>query len=717
MRDQELAVKSEGITILLEAIDSIKEILLSIESERKEPEKNYDEIRERLDAFLENGGELKTASTTEKEPQPPCVEQEEGSLKTEPDTDPSAEEAQKPLTENTPLENSGLTQTGQDRVDQVEAEKMVANSPQNEEATPTPPSTTGIESVENTKSGLAESTIRVDVNLLDRLINLVGELVLSRNQLLQQVRDEENASSAKTNSGTIQQINLITTELQDTVMKTRMQPIKNVWDKFPRIIRDLARSNGKSVELVMEGAQTELDKTLLEAIKDPMTHIIRNAVDHGIELPDIRAKRGKREKGTLLLKSYHEGGRIMIQISDDGAGIDVDRVKAKALEKELLPQDVLDKMSQREALNLIFHPGLSTAQKITNVSGRGVGMDVVKTNIEKIGGTVNMSSRIGEGTEMRIEIPLTLAIIPALMVTSGGEPFAIPQASLTELVLVNSDSAQQIEIIHGAHFYRLRGVLLPLIYLNQVLELNDSGAHQDCVDILGINIVVLKINEQTFGLVVDVVNDSEEIVVKPLNRQLRNLPCLAGATIMGDGRVALILDVMGVADQGGLMDVQDHKVGLMDESEDQTEVKEIHETLILFSMSGEDQFAIPLSEIARLEEFQVDQIESSSGQEVIQYRDDLMPLIHLDEVIGVQTKHKHEDRIPVIVFMRHQKNIGLVVGRIIDIIESSSTIHHPTSHKTGFKGAIVVNGKSTDLIDIDQVLSCVMPKWEEECAV
>lgn len=698
MRDRDLDVTSDGITVLLGAVDVIKEILEHIESERREPDKDYASVREHLDAFLAGAVNVETAAPMTEAEALAMREMAGDELLTE-DLEPSPE-------------------VGKGEAQAEDSKSNVTETAPEAPASVSPPHPETSEPSTKKKRSLAESSIRVDVGLLDKLINMVGELVLARNQLLQQVRHQVETSPSKANNGTVQQINLITTELQDTVMKTRMQPIKNVWDKFPRVVRDLARSNGKDVELIMEGAETELDKTLLEAIKDPMTHIIRNAADHGIETPEIRRERGKPEKGTLLLKAYHESGRINILISDDGAGIDVRRVKAKAVEKGLVTQEMSDKMSDREALKLIFHPGLSTAEKVTNVSGRGVGMDVVKTNIEAIGGTVSMSSRLGEGTQMRIEIPLTLAIIPALMVTSGNEPFAIPQASLLELVRVDEESESKIEVIRDANFYRLRGVLLPLLYLNEVLALKSHVLAEDgLIHSKGTNIVVLRAGDHSFGLVVDKVNDSEEIVVKPLSRQLRNLSYLAGATILGDGRVALILDVIGVAHEGHLSGDGHQDPSAMVEADTLLDAENGPETMILFSMNGEDRYAIPLSEVARLEEFEIDQIERSAGQDVIQYRDDLLFLVHLGDILGVATSEEEKTRIPVIVFSHQEKSVGVIVGQIIDIIEAEMHLYPAPSEKIGVKGSLVINGKTTDLLDIEQLIACVFPGWMQKIAV
>src|SRR6202158_104840 len=378
-----------------------------------------------------------------------------------------------------------------------------------------------------TKSSVAE-TIRVDVHLLDRLMNLVGELVLTRNQITQfSGRQTDPILTSST-----QQLNLLTSELQGEVMKTRMQPISNVFDKFPRVVRDVAKGCGKQVLIEMEGKETELDKSLLEAIKDPLTHIVRNSVDHGIELPDKRVANGKRPEGYLKLRACHEGGQVVIEITDDGAGIDTVRVKNKAIERGLITPQQATQMGDREILNLIFLPGFSTAEKVTNLSGRGVGMDVVKTNIDKVNGTVDLQSTMGKGTAIKIKIPLTLAIVRAVIVQASGKRFAIPQVSIQELVRLDGDRVRRdIELVHGAPVYRMRGKLLPVIYLSQELGLT-KDARSDCEKYEAINIVVLQADDHIFGLVVDEINDSEEIVVKPLGKQLKGIKVFAGATII-----------------------------------------------------------------------------------------------------------------------------------------------------------------------------------------
>jgi two-component system chemotaxis sensor kinase CheA len=670
MRDGKLSVTPKGITTLLEAVDAIKEILAHIESNGKEPKKNYTAVREKLDAILAGQAASQAkAAPVKAEP----VKIELGPAPTPFETSPEVKEAAEFRPEGDP--GSGTAPSAETRAPSA-----------------------------------AESSIRVDVGLLDKLMNLVSELVLARNQLLQHVKDFDDSAD----TGTVQRMNLITTDLQDTVMKTRMQPIRNVWDKFPRVVRDLALSNGKEVELLMEGAETDLDKTLLEAIKDPLTHIVRNAVDHGIETPEARKKAGKHAKGTLYLKAFHEGGQINIEITDDGLGIDLEKVKRKAVEKGLISAEAVLRLSDREAIDLVFLPGLSTAEKVTNVSGRGVGMDVVKTNIEKIGGTMELTSNLGKGTNLRIKIPLTLAIIPALMATVDGELFAIPRASLLELVHVDQDSVDKTEAIHGSEFYRLRGELLPLISLKKILRLEkqvlddktpSKGKSQ------GSNIIVLKTLGRSFGLIVDGVNDSEEIVVKPLGRQLKGLSVFAGATIMGDGRVALILDVSGLAKEGGLF----HAAPDEQEMKNQEEIEEMSagesQTFLIFSISGHDRFAVPLALVTRLEQFSPDQIEQTAEGEVIQYRESLLQLIRLDKTLGIAGQVKNQESLPVIVFSEGTRSIGMVVGHILDIIEQRVEIHHSISDKLGVSGSVVVQGRTTDILDIYQAIEKGMPGW------
>ena len=493
----------------------------------------------------------------------------------------------------------------------------------------------------------SDRTIRLDVSLLDQLMNLVGELVLARNQILQFANNTEESGLLATS----QRLNLITSELQEGVMKTRMQPIGNIWSKFPRTVRDLALDCGKQVRVEMEGKETELDKTLIEAIKDPLTHLVRNAVDHGIERPEVRQAAGKDPEGRLFLRAFHEGGQVNIEISDDGAGLDQARIRNKAVQKGLISADQAGRLTDHEIVNLVFQPGFSTAEKVTNVSGRGVGMDVVKTHIEKIGGTVDLQSKAGQGVTVRMKIPLTLAIIPALIVTSVGERYAVPQVNLLELVGLEGEQARKgIETIHGVPVYRLRGRLLPLVHLKSTLQTTEEvkketrresspepAAQLDSAAATAIrpgrvNIVVLEANGRHFGLVVDEINDTEEIVVKPLGKHLKHITVYSGATIMGDGKVALILDVIGLAQRANLLGEGRERI-LGEEVEATAEGANGKQQLVLFTGPADSRMAVPLNLLARLENIPGTQVERSGNQWVTQYRGQILPLIRVSHAL------------------------------------------------------------------------------------
>ncbi|XZE19606.1 chemotaxis protein CheW [Pirellulaceae bacterium SH449] len=553
----------------------------------------------------------------------------------------------------------------------------------------------------------AESTIRVDVSMLDKLMTCVGELVLARNQIIQftGVLGDSDLLSAS------QRLNLITAELQEGVMKTRMQPIGNVWSKFPRIVRDLANTCGKEVRIEMEGKETELDKTIIEAIKDPLTHLVRNSVDHGIESPQTRVQSGKNPEGCLLLRAYHEGGQVNIEISDDGAGLNPKRIKAKALEKGLISKDQAENMPDHDAAQLIFLPGFSTAEKISNVSGRGVGMDVVKTNIEKIGGAVDVKSQVGLGTVIKIKIPLTLAIIPALVITNDNSRFAIPQVNLLELVRLESDNAaDSIEWIQGSPVYRLRGKLLPLVFMNTVLQSNSLRSEQSN---RAINIVVLRADERQFGLVVDQINDTEEIVVKPLTKQLKSIPVFSGATIMGDGQVALILDVMGLAFTSNVISKErDRK--LVDSATLSQSSEGTPQTLLILETVRNHRLALPISQVARLEKIEKTKIEFADNQEVVQYRNEILPLIRLARVLGMETHEECESPcLNVIVYNEGTASVGFVVHRIVDIVETHLEVSRQST-RTGLLATSVIKERVTNVVDLPAVIrqSGVLSQYE-----
>jgi two-component system chemotaxis sensor kinase CheA len=480
------------------------------------------------------------------------------------------------------------------------------------------------------------------------------------------------------------------------------------------VVRDLAVTCGKQVRIEMDGRETELDKTIIEAIKDPLTHLVRNAVDHGIETPEARRAAGKPAEGRLLLRAFHESGQVNIEISDDGAGLDVDRIKRKAVERGLVSLEHAERMSDREATQLIFLAGFSTAQQVTNVSGRGVGMDVVKTHIEKIGGSVDLQSRPGHGTTLRIKIPLTLAIIPALVVTSGGDRYAIPQVNLLELVRLDSDQARAgIETIQGARVYRLRGNLLPIVYLHEELGVEIEPADDDAI-----NIVVLQADDRQFGLVVEGVSDTEEIVVKPLGHQLKGLSAFAGATIMGDGRVALILDVLGIAQQARVVDeVRDR--GLADSIEGADESVADREELLLAEIGDGSRLAIPLRAVDRLEEFRTGLIERAGGTPAVQYRDRILPLVSIAGQLGfpggVAVDGSGDGLLQVVVHSAGDRSIGLVVERILDIVEEVVRIQRP-SPKAGVVGSAVIQSRVTEVLDVDAFVRLAEPAFFAEPA-
>ena len=553
----------------------------------------------------------------------------------------------------------------------------------------------------------SDSTIRVEVGLLDKVMNLVGELVLARNQVLQFASRMKDTGFVAVS----QRLNLITTELQEGVMKTRMQPIGNIWGQFPRTVRDVALGCGKEVAIEMEGKETELDKTIIEAIKDPLTHLVRNSVDHGIELPDDRVKAGKSRSGRLILRAFHEGGQVNIEISDDGAGLNSDRIRKKAVERGVITADQAAHMAEREIFNLIFLPGFSTAEKVTNVSGRGVGMDVVKTNVEKIGGTVDVQSTRGRGTTVRVKIPLTLAIIPALVVTCGGDRYAIPQVSLIELVRLQADEVGKgIELVHGSPVYRLRGRLLPLVYLSRELKLaaNEPSLTKDDG---AVNIIVLQADGRQFGLVVDQINDTEEIVVKPLRKQLKTVKTFAGSSIMGDGKVALILDVLGLAQRASVItETRDRTVtGKVAETAFTDQEKQ---TFLLFAGPGDSRMAIPLSTLARLEEFPATQVEMSGGQWVTQYRGQILPLIRLSVVLEERRNRLRRlealpavDSAPIqVLVLNHDgRSFGLVVERIVDIVEARADVRSAAT-RSAVLYSVLIGDRVTEMLDIPAIL-------------
>ena len=540
------------------------------------------------------------------------------------------------------------------------------------------------------RSKLSDANVRVDVALLDRLMTLVGELVLARNNIL--VHTGQVADPAVLAAS--QRLDLVTGELQEAVLKTRMQPIRTAWARFPRVVRDLAQQCGKQVRFETEGDDTELDRTLIEAIKDPLTHLVRNAVDHGIEAPAARQARGKNAHGVLRMRAHHEGGQVVIEISDDGGGIDVDGVKAKAVTRGLLTAGQAVQLSDSDACQLVFAPGFSTAEQVTNMSGRGVGMDVVKTNIEKIGGTVDLRSRPGTGTTICVKIPLTLAILSALVVRCDGQRYAIPQLDVVELVWLDGSSAGAVEWLHDVPVYRLRGRLLPLLSLREQLGLAPDP------DLTTTTIVVLAADDRQFGLVVDSVITTEEIVVKPLGQLLHSVPTYSGATIMGDGSVALILDAAQLAQRAGLATTTGRTAP--PEPVVETATTELRSVLVV--ACGDDaRVALALDAVARLEEMPRAALELSDGQPVIQYRGCILPLVELGPLLGRGGSAGHGDVLTVVVHHVAGSDVGLVVDRIVDIVEVAVA---PDDLARGC--TLVVRDRVTDLIPVIGLLAAAV---------
>lgn len=547
-----------------------------------------------------------------------------------------------------------------------------------------------------TSRGAVDSAIRVDVAVLDALMRQVSELVLARNAIARLVEGDGRPELVRA----AQRLSLVAGELQEGVMKTRMQPIEHVWSKVPRMVRDLAASCGRQVRLEMSGGDTELDRSLLEAIKDPLTHLVRNAIDHGIEPPSFRTANGKPATGVLSLRAYHAGGQVVVEVSDDGAGIHTEHVAATAVRKGLRTQEQIAAMSPSEILRLLFLPGFSTASSVTNVSGRGVGMDVVRTRIEGIGGTVDVESEVGKGTTWRLRIPLTLAIMPAVLVACDGQTYALPQSSLLELVALD-DPATSVEHVHAAPVYRLRGDLLPLVDLRQVLGAPERPAGA------GVVIAVLQADATRFGLVVDRVLDSEEIVVKPLAAQLKSVGLYAGATLLGDGAVALILDVPGLVRRAILVE---------SEEEIRTDVAaaaaRTTSQVLVVSVGDGRRVGIPLAAVTRMEKMPADVVEVVGGREVVQYRGAITPLVRLPRVLGTSSV-ADGDELTVVVATRGERSVAIAVEDIVDIVEDDGT--RSSDHGGhALVGSTVLKDRVTELLDVQTVVADADPHFFDE---
>ncbi|MFI5895286.1 chemotaxis protein CheW [Actinoplanes sp. NPDC051513] len=716
LRDGVMPVTPATITTLLATIDGVRSILSSIEETQAEADVDIDSIIAQVNAQMKAGeappAETPAAETATAEApvaQAPAAEApaaEAPAAEAEPAPE-SVEKAQRPAPD--PVENQrkpigeilveqGAAQAadvGSALAQQIEGDERKLGTILLDQGKAKPAAVSEALSAQTPKRSIADSAIRVDVDLLDTLLNMVGELVLARNQLVRGVMEIGDATLVRS----AQRLGMITSELQEGIMKTRMQPIEHIWSKLPRVIRDLSNSLGKQVQLVMEGKETELDRSLLEAVKDPLTHLVRNAVDHGIEEPERRTAAGKGPEGTLTLRAYHEGGHVAVEVADDGAGLNVERIAQKAVENGLLRADQIPNMDKRDIMAMVFQPGFSTAAKVTNVSGRGVGMDVVKTNIENIGGAVSVDSTPNEGTVWRLTIPLTLAIIQALTVDCGEQRYVVPQVAVLELVFIDGSSTK-IEYASGAPVYRLRGKLLPLVRLDRALGLEVGGDQ-------GVYIMVLQADGRRFGLVVDRVLNTEEVVVKALNSRFKDIGLYAGATILGDGKVGLILDVSSLARRSHLAADADRK-GL--DASSRANAGSGNGERLLVTAVGERRVAIPLDTVTRLEEFPRDRIEHAGSREVVQYRGQILPLVRLSHLLGAYGEEPEGDTVSVVVYSEGGRSVALVVDRIVDIAENSTTARRD-AEEDGLVGTAVIQQRVTELLDVRRAILAADPNF------
>jgi two-component system chemotaxis sensor kinase CheA len=671
IRDGHLALDTQKTSTLLMALDALREIISGIEVANTEPAGDDALLIADL-LSLANGGEVSSNNNR-------------GAIPTPQPSPP-------------PLET---TQTTEDLVlDAIESEDIEATDEalmgDSLVATDTEMAVDAAAPTGNARTTEVAAPVKVNLELLDKLMNLVSEMVLARNRLLPFTAEFGDHNF----SNTVRSIDLLTLELQERMMKTRMQPISQVWAKFPRLVRDIANDCHKKVTLIQEGAETELDRTLLDGIRDPLIHIIRNSVDHGIELPAERLAKGKPENGKVLLRAIHENGMVVIEIADDGGGIKFDAVRQKAVDKKLVSFEDAKKLSDMQLLEFIFLPGFSTNQVVTNLSGRGVGMDVVKNNISAIGGSIEIDSHRGKGTNIRLKIPLTLAIMPALFVRCESERYAIPQNSISEMVRIDPTNSTGLEDFYGTPVFRLRGKLVPLLFLNQQLKLSEHGPDST----KAINVAILQSSGISFGLVVDEVLNMQEVVVKPLGALLKGIPDFAGATILGDGRVALILDVDGMAIHSGLVAKIQARPLNPDTVFDQVREEEV--AMLLFELAGLERIAIPLDNVERLENFALSRVQRNGSREVVQYGDHIMHLIRMNDYIegGQPSVDSTTQPLSVIVHYVNQMPIGLVVSQVHDIIHVPKKLQAANPPQRGLAGCVLMGEKVINVIDLQEIL-------------
>jgi two-component system chemotaxis sensor kinase CheA len=702
-----MPVTAEAVTLILSSIDRIKEILGGLEATEVEPDGSDQDLIVKLEEMVERGMAAMSEPVEPAIAAKPAVAQ--GTLVPQ-----TLERALRPGEVSLDDLERAFRETAIEAAPAPTPKQPAAPSP-SPAAAPAPAEAPAAEKraaaakeklaakktvvdpeIMSEGDRIANQSIRVNVDTLEHLMTMVSELVLTRNQLLEISRRNEDTEFKVP----LQRLSNVTAELQEGVMKTRMQPIGNAWQKLPRIVRDLSGELNKQIELEMHGADTELDRQVLDLIKDPLTHMVRNSADHGLETPAERLAAGKPEQGTIRLSAYHEGGHIIICIADNGRGLNTEKIKAKAVSNGLVSEAELEKMTEAQIHKFIFAPGFSTAAAITSVSGRGVGMDVVRTNIDQIGGTIDIKSVAGEGSSVTIKIPLTLAIVSALIVEAGGDRFAIPQLSVVELVRARANSEHRIERIKDTAVLRLRNKLLPLMHLKKLLKIDD-GSSSDPENGF---IVVTQVGSQTFGIVVDGVFHTEEIVVKPMSTKLRHIDMFSGNTILGDGAVIMIIDPNGIAKALGASGAASHEIA--DENAAmRAGAAEQLTSLLVFRAGSTQPKAVPLGLVTRLEEIASDKIELSNGRYMVQYRDHLMPLVQM-EGVNVQTTGAQ----PILVFADDGRSMGLVVDEIIDIVEERLNIEVAGS-KDGILGSAVIKGQATEVIDVGHFLPMAFSDW------
>ncbi|SDT01984.1 hybrid sensor histidine kinase/response regulator [Bradyrhizobium canariense] len=695
-----MAVTGEAVSLILASIDRIKEILSRLEATEAEPEGNDQDLIVQLHEMAEHGAQAQpvapaapiAAAPAPVEVAAPVVAQGTLVVQTlERQLRPgevSLDDLERAFRETETEMAAPLAPSPEPEPAPIAASPKKEAKPAAKKAGPE------VEMQETDK--VANQSIRVNVDTLEHLMTMVSELVLTRNQLLEISRRNEDTEFKVP----LQRLSNVTAELQEGVMKTRMQPIGNAWQKLPRIVRDLSGELHKQIELEMHGADTELDRQVLDLIKDPLTHMVRNSADHGLETPAERLAAGKPEQGTIRLSAYHEGGHIIICIADNGRGLNTERIKAKAVSNGLVSEAELEKMTEAQVHKFIFAPGFSTAAAVTSVSGRGVGMDVVRTNIDQIGGTIDVKSVAGEGSSVTIKIPLTLAIVSALIVEAAGDRFAIPQLSVVELVRARANSEHRIERIKDTAVLRLRNKLLPLVHLKKLLK-TDDGSSSDPENGF---IVVTQVGSQTFGIVVDGVFHTEEIVVKPMSTKLRHIDMFSGNTILGDGAVIMIIDPNGVAKALGTSVAASHEIA-DENAASRASAAEQLTSLLVFRAGSNQPKAVPLGLVTRLEEITTDKIELSNGRYMVQYRDQLMPLVQMAGV-NVQTSGAQ----PILVFADDGRSMGLVVDEIIDIVEERLNIE-VAGNQEGILGSAVIKGQATEVIDVGHFLPMAFADW------